>query len=112
MGGMMGGMMSGIGGGLASGIGIAAAGGGATAAIGGGVAAAVSAAGAAICWLARRCIPDRWEDFQHCLFTDAPETLRRIYLYNARRLAREITDDEAIEIAELMNDCLNLRSLA
>ena len=112
MGGMMGGMMSGIGGGLASGIGIAAAGGGATAAIGGGVAAAVSAAGAAICWLARRCIPDRWEEWQHFLFTDAPEKLRRIYLYNARRLAREISDDEATEIGKLMNDCLNLRSLA
>ena len=112
MGGMMGGMMGGIGTGLASGIGIAAAGGGATAAIGGGVAAAVSAAGAAICWLARRCIPDRWEEWQHFLFTDAPEKLRRIYLYNARRLAREISDDEATEIGKLMNDCLNLRAVA
>jgi hypothetical protein len=114
-GGMMGGMggiLSGVGGGIASGIGIAAAGGGATAAIGGGAAAAISAAGAAICWLARRCLPDRWEEFQRYLFTDAPETLRRLYIYNARRLAREITEDEAIEIGELMDDCINLRSLA
>ena len=112
MGGMMSGLMGGVGTGLASGIGIAAAGGGATAAIGGGVAAAVSAAGAAICWLARRCLPERWEEFQRYLFTDAPEKLRRLYLYNARRLAREITDDEAIEIGRLMHDCINLRSLA
>ena len=116
MGGGMGGMMSGINGwvgtGLSAGIGIAAAGGGATAAMAGGVAAAVSAAGAAICWLARRCLPHRWEEFQRYLFTDAPEKLRRLYLYNARRLAREITDDEAIEIGRLMHDCINLRSLA
>jgi hypothetical protein len=112
MGGMMGGMMSGIGGGIASGIGIAAAGGSATAAIGGGAAAAISAAGAAICWLARRCLPDRWEQFQRYLFTDASEKLRRLYIYNARRLAREISEDEAIEIGGLMDDCLNLRALA
>ena len=118
MGGIGSTLMKGIGGGVSTGIGIAASGAtiaglGATGtAVAGGAAAAISAAGAAICWLAKRCIPDRWEAFQRYLFTDAPEKLRRLYLYNARRLAREITDDEAIEIGELMDDCINLRPLA
>lgn len=64
--------------------------------------AAASAAGAAICWLARRVIPERWEDFQHWLFTRASDKLRRLYIYTARRLAREVTDAEAAEIGELM----------
>lgn len=121
-GGMMSGVggtvMKGIGAGVSTGIGLGAmgasvAGLGVTGtALAGGAAAAISAAGAAICWLARRCLPDRWEAFQRYLFTDAPEKLRRLYLYNARRLAREISEDEAIEIGELMDDCLNLRALA
>ena len=121
-GGMMGGVggtvMKGVGTGLSTGIGLAAAGtsiaglGVGGTAVAGGLAAAASAAGAAFCWLARRCLPDRWEEFQRYLFTDAPEKLRRLYLYNARRLAREISDNEATKIGLLMDDCLNLRSLA
>ena len=78
--------------------GTAAIGAGATAYAG----AAASAAGAAICWLARRAIPQRWEEFQRYLFTRAPEKLRRLYIYTARRLAREVNDAQATEIGELM----------
>ena len=114
MGGMGGTLMKGIGGGVTTGLGLAAAGatvgglGVGGTAVAGGLAAAASAAGAAFCWLARRCLPERWEEFQRYLFTDAPERLRRLYLYNARRLAREISDDEAAEVGELMDDLLNL----
>ena len=101
MGGMGGTMMTGIGGGVSAGIGLAAAGAGTGTALGGRCSSGISAAGAAICWLARRCLPQRWEEFQRYLFTDAPEKLRRLYLYNARRLAREITDDEATKIGRL-----------
>ena len=118
MGGMGGTLMKGIGGGVTTGLGLAAAGtsiaglGVGGTAVAGGLAAAASAAGAAVCWLARKCLPHRWEEFQRYLFTDAPEKLRRLYLYNARRLAREITDNEATKIGSLMDDCLNLRPLA
>lgn len=98
--------MAGIGTGLTTGIGLAAAGASTGMAAAGGVAAAASAAGAAICWLARKVIPERWEEFQHYLFTRAPEKLRRLYIYNARRLAREVSDTEAAEIGELMTLCL------
>ena len=64
--------------------------------------AAASAAGAAICWLARRAIPERWEEFQHYLFTRAPEKLRRLYIYTAQRLSREVNDAQATEIGALM----------
>ena len=109
----MGGMMGAAGGAIGTGMmGLAASGiigTGATAA-GVGIAGAAAGAAAAICWLAKRCIPDRWEQFQHYLFMDAPEKLRRLYLYNARRLAREITDDEATKIGRIMYDCLDLRT--
>lgn len=106
MGGMGGTIMKGVGSGVVAGVGLAAAGASTGMAAAGGVAAAASAAGAAICWLARKCLPERWEDFQHYLFTRAPEKLRRFYIYRARRLAREVTDTEAAEIRELMTLCL------
>ena len=108
MGGMMGGMGSAMGAVGTGMMGLAASGVIGTGATAGavGIAGAVAGAGAAICWLARRCIPKRWEEFQHWLFTDAPQELRRLYLYNARRLAREITDDEATEIGQLMEAVL------
>jgi hypothetical protein len=90
-GGGMGGMMGSIGPAL----------GGATAAIGGivggvgggaiaGVGAAASAAAAAICWLARKVLPDRWKAFRKYLFTEASPELRRQYIFNARRIANSI----------------------
>jgi len=95
-GGMGGGMMGGIGsalGGVGAGLtGLAASGvigAGATAA-GVGVAGAAAGAAAAICWLARKLIPDKWKSYRKYLFTMASAEERLDYIYNARRLANAI----------------------
>jgi hypothetical protein len=72
----------------------------------GGAAAAASAAAAAFCWLARRCLPDRWREWREWLFTRAPRAFRRKYIYGAKRLAATISDEDAKEIAGWMTKCL------
>ena len=86
-GGMMGTAMAGIGSGVSAGIGLAAAGAGTGTALAGGAAAAISAAGAAICWLARKYNSGMLVKWREFIFTDAPDWLRRKYLYSARLLA-------------------------
>jgi hypothetical protein len=94
-----------------AGIGSAVAGG--AAAVGSGIAAgasaigaAVSAAGAAICWLARAAIPDEWLDFRKYLFTSASPELRKAYIYNARRLARHLSEAEKVQLRIAMRRAL------
>jgi hypothetical protein len=93
--------------------GIGTAIGGAAAGIGSGIAAgasaigaAVSAAGAAICWLARRAIPDEWPQWREFIFTKADPELRRMYIYNARRLAMTISWEDEVHIAAAMKRAL------
>ena len=100
----------------AAGAGIAGLGtavGGAAAAVGSGIAAgasaigaAVSAAGAAICWLARAAIPEEWMDFRKYLFTRADPELRKAYIYNARRLARHLSEEEKTQLRIAMRRAL------
>jgi hypothetical protein len=115
------GALGSIGGGLASaGVfgGTAAA--GTAAAVGGTVAAGATAAGtgiataaaaagsaAAICWLARVVIPERWKEVREWLFTKAPAYFRRAYVYGARRfVARGLTKADKERIAEVLSKCL------
>ncbi len=86
MGPMMGGLSTGMMGLATSGV----IGAGATAA-GVGVAGAAAGAAAAICWLSRKLIPDKWKSFRKYLFTKATDDERRDYIYNARRLANAIS---------------------
>jgi hypothetical protein len=89
---MMGGIGSAMGGIGAGMTGLAASGligGGATAGAVG-IAGAAAGAAAAICWLARKLIPDCWKSWRKYLFTKASDDERRDYLYNARRLSNAI----------------------
>lgn len=74
-----------------------------------GSAAAASAAAAAFCWLARRVLPDRWQEWRAFLFTEAPDALRRFYICHARRLAQDLTDGQIEQIRPLMTACLRKR---
>lgn len=79
------------------------------AAIGGiasGVGAAASAAISAICWLARRAIPNDWKEFRKWLFTKAPRGIRKAYIFNARRIANSISDAEAMALGKVMRAIL------
>jgi hypothetical protein len=75
----------------------------------GSAAAASAAASAAFCWLARRCIPDRWLEWRRFLFTKAPAWFRRKYIYGAKSLAYSISMEDEKEIASLMLSCLQKR---
>jgi hypothetical protein len=105
--GFLGAAIGGIGSGLATGIGAAALGAGATGAIGAGVGAAASAAAAAICWVARKVIPDRWLEFRKWLFTQAPAWFRTKYVYSGRRLAEKLSGDHLDRIREIMCQVLS-----
>ena len=72
----------------------------------GAVGAAASAAVAAICWLARKVIPNRWKEFRRWLFTKAPDSIRTSYVFNARRWARDLTEADAMRLAPLMESCI------
>lgn len=69
-------------------------------------AASAAGAAAAICWLARAVIPGHWKEWRKFLFTKAPASLRRAYIYGARRLANGLTEAGKVEIAEVMRKCL------
>jgi hypothetical protein len=84
MGGISSGLMGLAGAGISAGV---LTGGGAAAA---GIGAAASAAAAAICWLARKLLPDKWKAFRKWLFTEASPELRRKYTFNARRIANAL----------------------
>lgn len=100
-----GGSMSGMGSMIGAGI-------GAVGAIGGGLASAgafggaAAAGAAAICWLARKALPERWEEFREFLFTKAPAWFRQKYIYGARQLANAISNDELREARNIMTLCL------
>lgn len=104
--GFMGAAMGGIGTGLATGIGAAAMGVGTTGAVTAGIGAAAGAAIAAICWVARKALPDRWQEFRRFLFTRAPAEFRRRYIYYGRRLAETLSDDQVSQIRKSMERCL------
>ena len=107
MGGMMGGLMGGIGSGISAGIGAAALGAGATGAIGAGVGAAASAAAAAICWVARKVVPDRWREFRRFLFTKAPGWFRTKYVTQGRSYSEKLCEKRDIErIRRAIERCL------
>jgi hypothetical protein len=106
MGGMMGGLMGGIGSGISAGIGAAALGAGATGAIGAGVGAAASAAAAAICWVARKALPHRWQEWRRWLLTQAPEDFKHQYIYHGRQLAESMSEEDAVRIGKAMERCL------
>lgn len=72
----------------------------------GGVATAASAAISAICWLAREVIPDKWKEWRRWLFTEAPDELRRAYIFNARRWVKNLTEAEKRRLAPLMKGCI------
>jgi hypothetical protein len=68
----------------------------------GAVGTAAAGAAAAICWLARAVIPNRWKEFREFLFTKAPLWFRRKYIYSARRLANGLTKQDKKDIRETM----------
>jgi hypothetical protein len=91
-------------GGIGAGIGTAVAGAGSAIAAG---ASAAAGAIAAICWLARAVMPERWKEVREWLFTRAPAFFRRAYIYNARRfVARGLTKADKVRIAEVLRKCL------
>jgi hypothetical protein len=93
-----------------SGSGLAMAGqiGGAVVGAAGSVASAAAATGAlaAICWLARAALPDRWKEWRQFLFTKAPAWFRKKYIFGARRLANGLTKADKAQIRETMKKCL------
>ena len=98
----MGGMgmaIGGVAGGLAT-AGLAAA--GTATGVATGVGAAISAAGAAICWIARRCMGKDWKLWRHYLLTKASPQLRNWYIFNGRRAAKAISQDIASRIGSTM----------
>ena len=77
-----------------------------TAAIGA-VGAAAAGAAAAICWVARKVMPDRWREFRRWLFTKAPCDFRQKYVTYGRRFAESLSNECDIErIRKAMERCL------
>jgi hypothetical protein len=60
----------------------------------GAVGAAAAGAAAAICWVARKVIPDRWREFRHVLFTKAPAWFRQKYVTYGRRYSEDISSNQ------------------
>lgn len=81
---------------------------GAVGAIGGGLASAgafggaAAGAAAAICWLARKVIPSQWREFREFLFTEAPAWFRTKYIYGARQMANNVSEDEISQLKSIM----------
>jgi hypothetical protein len=101
---MMGGIGSAVGG-IAGGVataGLAAA--GTTAGVATGVGAAISAAGAAICWIARRCMGKDWKLWRNYLLTKASPQLREWYIFNGRRAAKGISGEAASRLGAHMRE--------
>ena len=63
----------------------------------GAVASAAAAAAAISCWVARECLPGRWQEFRLWMLNFAPTSFRSTYLQHGRAFAEKLSTRPALK---------------